>query len=437
MGLSAGRDRAGSSAFGKMASKIDYYALLSRAVAGLDRDAYAARGAVYDREHKALIRRMTTADAPAPEDAIERERRAFRAAVRRIEFGDEQIEIPLVPQRESLEEDSLPAAELRSGGRSDLQTRPAASPREPRPAPIPPPPAGEGLGGARSLRPPGEGPRGPRTAALDPFVDSSPAADEPAAPAVSLDTPPAAVALLKRRPITGRVFRRAILGVALLGLGAIAYAWSSGDIGLPFGQPAADKEAEAAGSAPVPTVQAARSGTPQVILFDGNRPDPNAMQFPGTATWKLRFEPGSSSQRSSAAVMLDLAVPGRKIVLTATMRREPVSSAMSHLFEFRFLGDNNEPDPDIVNIASVFMTTAEMARPDLLVGQVVSVTPGVFLFGLSGEASVRERNLRNLTQLGWMGIPIAYRNGASGLLVIEKGADGERAFNEALGQSGP
>ena len=110
---------------------------------------------------------------------------------------------------------------------------------------------------------------------------------------------------------------------------------------------------------------------------------------------------------------------------------------MTHLFEFRFLRDDKEPDSDIVNIAAPFATTAEMARPTVLVGQVVNVTPGVFLFGLSGEATARERNLRSLQDLPWIGIPIAYRNGVNGLLVIEKGADGQRAISEALRQSGP
>jgi hypothetical protein len=107
---------------------------------------------------------------------------------------------------------------------------------------------------------------------------------------------------------------------------------------------------------------------------------------------------------------------------------------MTHLFEFRFLRDDKEPDPDIVNIAAPFTTTAEMERPNILVGQVVNVTPGVFLFGLSGEAAARERNLRNLQDLPWIGIPIGYRNGVAGLLVVEKGVDGQRAISEALRQ---
>ena len=63
-------------------------ALLSRAVESLDRDAYAARGVIYDREHKALLKRLISSSAPCTDADIAREERAFRDAVRRIEFPD-------------------------------------------------------------------------------------------------------------------------------------------------------------------------------------------------------------------------------------------------------------------------------------------------------------------------------------------------------------
>src|SRR5438552_2501194 len=72
----------------------------------------------------------------------------------------------------------------------------------------------------------------------------------------------------------------------------------------------------------------------------------------------------------------------RKILMMITMRREPPTSGMSHMFEFRFLRDEKQVDPDITNIAPLVMTTAEITQPTLLAGQVVSVTPGVFRFGL-------------------------------------------------------
>jgi hypothetical protein len=420
-----------------MALKVDYYTALSRAVAGLDRDSYAARGVVYDREHRAMMRRLLSTNPPCTAAEIEREQRAFRAAVRTIEFGDEETDIPIVPRRDTPEEQALSAAELRTSDPADLQPGPAAARRETRP-PAFAPKAEQGQGGRWPVRAADGGPQ---------MVQETPFASEDATDvsadvlplnpaAVPLDTMgAAAVTLLQRKPIAGRVLRRALLGVVLLGLGAWAYDVLTGEIGLPFvsalaDRPAADTQPAAPPS--TPALPAATAGTQQVILFDGNRPDPNASHFAGTASWRLRLQ-----NEPSPVVTLDLAVPGRKIALTMTMRREPPGSAMTHLFEFRFLRDDKEPDPDIVNIAAPFTTTAEMERPNILVGQVVNVTPGVFLFGLSGEATARERNLRNLQDLPWIGIPIGYRNGVAGLLVVEKGADGQRAISEALRQSGP
>jgi hypothetical protein len=70
-----------------MTLKVDYYTLLSRAVVSFERDAYAARGAVYDQEYKSLLRRLITSNSPRSEIAIEVQ--AFRAAIRRIDFADE------------------------------------------------------------------------------------------------------------------------------------------------------------------------------------------------------------------------------------------------------------------------------------------------------------------------------------------------------------
>ena len=419
--------------------KIDYYTLLSRAVAGLDRDAYAARGAVYDREHKALMRRLYSADPPQSDAEIEREQHAFRSAVRRIEFADEEIEIPLVPQREPTEEESLSAADLRIDDRADWAAAPVVPQHDPqRPESFPPSQAEEDQGGGWPPGPPAQATQKvthvPGAAIEDPLKPAlvSPAPIQAASPP---DSTPAAVALLKRRPIAGRVVRRTLLGIAVLGLGALAYYDAlTGEIGLPFVQQAA--QMQAAAPAPLRGPDLTTSGTPQVTLFDGSRADPSATKFAGAATWRLQVETVPSSRNPSPVVVLDLSVPGRKVALTMTMRREPPGSAMSHLFEIRFLGDNKDPDPDIVNMAPAFMTTAEMGRSNSLVGQVVSVTPGVFLFGLSGDTAARETNLRSLKDLGWLAIPIVYRNGASGLLVVEKGADGERAINEALRQWG-
>jgi len=83
---------------------VDHFTPLSRAVASIDRDSYAARFAIYDREHKALLRRLAAADAPLSDEDIAREEQAFRDAIRRIEFADEDDEPTLVPQDEPVEQ---------------------------------------------------------------------------------------------------------------------------------------------------------------------------------------------------------------------------------------------------------------------------------------------------------------------------------------------
>jgi hypothetical protein len=86
-----------------MTLNADYFTPLSRAVASIDRDDYAARFAIYDREHKALLRRLATADSPCSDADVVREEQAFRDAIRRIEFADED-QPTLVPQDEPAEE---------------------------------------------------------------------------------------------------------------------------------------------------------------------------------------------------------------------------------------------------------------------------------------------------------------------------------------------
>jgi hypothetical protein len=87
-----------------MMLNVDHFTPLSRAVASIDRDSYAARFAVYDREHKALLRRLATAEVPCSDADIAREERAFRDAIRRIEFADEDDRPTLVPPDEPVAE---------------------------------------------------------------------------------------------------------------------------------------------------------------------------------------------------------------------------------------------------------------------------------------------------------------------------------------------
>jgi hypothetical protein len=70
-----------------MNNEEKYLSVLSAAIAQIENDSFEARGGVYDRLWKIILQRLQTG-AGASDENIAREREAFLAAVKRIEFGE-------------------------------------------------------------------------------------------------------------------------------------------------------------------------------------------------------------------------------------------------------------------------------------------------------------------------------------------------------------
>jgi len=414
----------------------DFCSLLSQAITGLDQDSYATRGAVYDRECKSLMRRLYSANPPLSDAEIDAELRAFRNAVRIVEFGPDEQDVLV------LENDGLAG---RNNGRQDrtglLQRDHNIHPNEPdefRPVPQDVGPLGSAhgrnLSGGRSgelsrrmLRdPPPWAQRQPVQIVPSERIESALEAAlnlgavEPPSDGDfdQAETDVSGTLPEKRKSISRRLVPRALLAVALLAVGTAGYAVLTGDLDLPF----LDEFANGSSTQTLLNDQA--------ILFDGQRPDLNGSKFEGKVHWQLRTE--KSGAESVPVIQLDLNVPGRRMSAIVVLRREPAGSSMSHIFEIRFIGDDRQPDPDIANISGVIMVNPDLNVPNSLVGRVVIVTPGVFMFGLSGLPNDREQNLRKLVEFPWIAIPVTYRNGTAGVLTFEKGDEGIKVFNKAL-----
>ena len=52
--------------------------------------------------------------------------------------------------------------------------------------------------------------------------------------------------------------------------------------------------------------------------------------------------------------------------------------------------------------------------------------------GLSNVEADRQRNIQLLKERAWLDIPIVYTNQRKGLIAVEKGTPGERAFGEVF-----
>jgi hypothetical protein len=85
-------------------TEVDYFAMLSRAVARLDRDSYEARGAIYDRACEVLAQRLASATLSYSKEEAAKQQLALREAIRRVEFEDREAPDPITVQPISREE---------------------------------------------------------------------------------------------------------------------------------------------------------------------------------------------------------------------------------------------------------------------------------------------------------------------------------------------
>jgi hypothetical protein len=383
-----------------MASRDEYYALLSRALAGLDRDAYAARGAVYDREHKAMLRRLFAPDSYLSDAEIDEEQWAFREAIRRIEFGDEPDSIPLVPRRAVGQEAMMEAVP---------PVMPDFAPeREARVQPDPQPQQNGRRDidwSARREVPPD-----------DPVPGLSASPD---APPEYVEAPPPRTVYPRRRSVIGRAIGRVLLALILIAAGIAGYAVMTGQLSSPWLTAMIGTELS-----PKSLVTSDRA-----VLFDGELSEDPEEQNIGRAVWRASLEPIGREGASASVLHVDASVPQRRLVMSMSMRPE-IGGAMSHLFELRFLRPDRQPDDSIANISGLLTRTTD--GRSMLAGSVIKVSPGVFLFGLAGGQGTRERSLRQLKEMRWFDIPLNYSNGAKGILAIEKTGKAEQVVNDVI-----
>src|SRR5947199_10019063 len=99
----------------------DYYPLISRAVAGLQKNSGENRRAVYDRARTALLTQLRSIQPALPESDITRERLALEESIRKVEAESAR------QYAESQRQSRLRPAE------------PRIQPAPPRPAPAMPP----------------------------------------------------------------------------------------------------------------------------------------------------------------------------------------------------------------------------------------------------------------------------------------------------------
>ena len=171
----------------------------------------------------------------------------------------------------------------------------------------------------------------------------------------------------------------------------------------------------------------------RVVLYDEDPSDPKGKQYVGSVIWRTEPIKASGAQKPDVAVRADIEIPDRKFKMTMSFRRNTDSSLpASHTAELTFILPQDFSGGGVGNVPGILMKSNEQARGTPLAGLAVKVTDGFFLVGLSNVDSDRARNLQLLKERSWFDVPLVYVNQRRAIIAIEKGAPGERAFNDAF-----
>jgi hypothetical protein len=372
----------------------NYYPVIARGISGLKDNSAESRRALYARVQTALVEQLRELDPPLEEPEILRERLSFAEAVRRAEA------------------DAASLTGAGSGGpratrRTSTRTRvaglhgPAVATAIDAPDLVP----DGGTSVPRGLR------RAPRS--------------RPPAPAA------------KRRGRFIHIIALLTAWFVVLATVALAFAmyWHRDQLKAWLGTgPNAAWQRVVVPSRPkitdrVGPGQPAASGQ-RASLYEEDPGDQQGKRHAGSVNWKTEM---LSPQETSPelAIRAELEIPERHLRMTMAFRRNPDKMLpASHTVEiaFRPAGDFGE----ISNIPALLMKAGELSDGSRLAGVTAKVTSGLFLIGLSAADGDLQHNLQMLKAQGWFDIPIVYEDGRRAIVALEKGASGERAFQEAF-----
>ncbi|MGH6665598.1 MAG: hypothetical protein ACREB2_11965 [Pseudolabrys sp.] len=433
----------------------DYYPLVARAVAGLEKNTGENRRALYDRARTALVAQLRGVEPALDESDITRERLALEEAIRKIEAEavkrqrSDAADAPGQPP--SLSDQGLRGFRETVADAEGLGTAAAEANRSAREvyhampgAPPPPPPA----------RPAAEHYFEPPPAAEQsqshepPYADGeAPARDMPhAAPRYEETEAP-----YSRPPRSyGGIVKFIILLLFLGGIAGAGY-WQRGPIMKlvadfrsapapkpreatePAGRPKISDRIGPAAGAPATANAPAVAVAQKVVLYDEDPNDPKGKRYVGSALWRTETVSPGPGLAPELAIRADVEIPERHMRMTWSLRRNTDKALpASHTIEIMFTLPADFPEGGIANVPGVLMKQDEQARGVPLAGLAVKVTNGYFLIGLSAVDVDVQRNVQMLKERDWFDIPIVYTSGKRAILALEKGTPGARAFEEAF-----
>ncbi|MCO4055507.1 MAG: histidine kinase [Bosea sp.] len=465
---------------------VDFYPVLSRAIAGLQDQTPEARRAIYDRAARVLVTQLRNVDPPVAEGEITRQRLALEEVIARIEREHE-----LQAMQAQEEEPPPQPAPPEPPPQPPSPEPPPAPPEPPSPQPAPPePPSPQPTPPEQAAPEPAAPPPEPQRAApepsfaslLRPSSEAAPAAasadpampqadeasrDAAAEPAPASDRPRLDFVVTPAR--SGRSLRTLIVaGGVALGIGAIgvtAYYVNRDNHApgpaapevqpqpqaQPPGQAGGPKINERVGAettpAPAqPTPSPGPSGAPaqpgraeiavaqRAVLYmepaDTTQP-PRAVA--GRVSWRVEAQNAGEGQPLETVIRADVEVPDVGLTLVFTIRRNTDAAfPASHIVGMRFQRSADDGNGAVREAGVPQFKTEENARGAPLSAITTGLGENLFVSALSRVPVEVTRNIDLLTTRNWIDIPVRFASGKRGIIAFEKGLSGEQRIAEGF-----
>jgi hypothetical protein len=445
----------------------DYYPLIARAVAGLEKNTGENRRALYERARTALVAQLRGVEPALNESDITRERLALEESIRKIEGEAARRTRPDAPDadepRNSLRDRGLrdfrnTVAEAQGLGDAAAEAnRSAHATYDAVPGDAPPyfgdsnrPVPGYDLEPS-AAEPPASPEMQQLHAELHPDQDgAAPEGSWPPRSAVSYNDDDAAYSRPARS--YGRIIKIVLLLLVIAGVAGAGY-WQRKAItsmvanvrsaapapkpqeaAQPAGRPKIADRIGGAGDTSSNSANAPAAAVAQkVVLYDEDANDPKGQRYVGSALWRTETVSPGPGLAPELAIRADVEIPERHLRMTWSLRRNTDKALpASHTIEIMFTLPADFAEGGIGNVPGVLMKQNEDARGAPLAGLAVKVTNGYFLIGLSAVDIDVQRNTVLLKERDWFDIPLVYTTGKRAILAIEKGTPGARAFEEAF-----
>jgi len=169
-------------------------------------------------------------------------------------------------------------------------------------------------------------------------------------------------------------------------------------------------------------------GAAPAILYDID-PTGQRKRYDGSVSWRTEI----TTTAPKVEIKADAEIPEKHISVALLLRRNvDPSFPASHVLELKFSPVSDMSYGEISSVPGLAMKPNDEASAVRLMVQGATISPGFFLLALSGAAADIDLNLKLLKEQPWLMIPIVYSNGNRATLNFNKGASGERVFNQAF-----